>query len=472
MDSPADGLQALSLGTGSSKELVRVEDYGILLKGTTEQKLSPLDMNMPRLYGSRWILCFPLAAGADRADVHEKLKEGLAHTIASIPWIAGQIGPAEGSNPESNRIQVVEGFGGVELKFKDLTSILPSYTKLKKDNFSFSKFTTSLVSPLQVMQAIQPVMAAQANFIEGGLLLTVGVHHSACDATGLDTILETWALNTTAVSSTRSFSTYDPVSNNRMPLCQGLPANIADFPEYIMMPSDGQQMGFPAFEMPPMVSKIFYFSSEHLANLKTAAKAYSTNDALCAFFWHHMTAARNPTTDAGDNVKTSNICFAVNIRSRTSPPLPLTYMGNASLAAITPRLLVTSLKDPESGLKLAAAAIRSAVNKTNTPNRIPMTIGLLSSRPNAQDFKFACHGFLGPDLTATSWADIGVRNREWGVLGKPEGFSMPYEAADGAIAVLPRLADGGLEVMAALESEAMERMVKSEGFAKFAVDWA
>jgi hypothetical protein len=60
------------------------------------------------------------------------------------------------------------------------------------------------------------------------------------------------------------------------------------------------------------------------------------------------------------------------------------------------------------------------------------------------------NGFLGPDVTATSWADVGVRKRGWGpLLGRPEGIRVPYEAADGAVAVLPRLEGGGLEVMVA-----------------------
>jgi hypothetical protein len=40
------------------------------------------------------------------------------------------------------------------------------------------------------------------------------------------------------------------------------------------------------------------------------------------------------------------------------------------------------------------------------------------------------------------------------------------------MAVLPRLENGGLEVMAALESGAMERMVMSREFLRFAKDWA
>ncbi|KAH8592850.1 transferase [Bisporella sp. PMI_857] len=439
---------------------------------SVKQKLSALDMNMPRLYGSRWILCFPLSVDADKAQVFEDLRRSLAHTISSIPWISGDVGPEEGSDPKDSRIQVIEGAGGVEFRCKDLAGILPSYNELKQNNFTFSKLTTRLVSPLQVIQESQPVMAAQANFIEGGLLLAVGVHHSVCDGSGLDHILETWAHNTGVINHSGSFSNYDPMLNDRTPLNNGLPVNdIADFPEYVLMPTppaDKTQMAPPTFQLPPMTAKIFYFSPEHLAGLKTAANAYSTNDALCGFFWHHMTLARNPSNDPTETDKTSAALFAVNIRGRTSPPLPLTYLGNASLGGITQRLSITSLKDAQTGLSQASTALRSGLKAIHRPSRVPLTIGLLSSRPNAQDFKFAARGFLGPDITMTSWADMGVRRREWGPLGKPEGFRIPYEAADGMVVIFPKLENGGLEVMAGLESESMERLLKNPRFQQFA----
>jgi trichothecene 3-O-acetyltransferase len=247
--------------------------------------------------------------------------------------------------------------------------------------------------------------------------------------------------------------------------------NIADFPEYVLMPTpptDPSQMALPTYQLPPMTTKIFYFSPAHLADLKTAAKAYSTNDALCAFFWHHITLARNPPSSSPTEEKTSAALFAVNIRGRTSPPLPPSYLGNASLGGITQRLSITSLTHTQTGLIQAAASLRAALNATHKPSRVPFTISLLSSRPNAQDFKFAVHAFLGNDITMTSWATLGVRDREWGPLGKPEGFRVPYEGADGTIAVFPVLEDGGLEVLAGLESKAMERLVKNDEFRRFA----
>jgi trichothecene 3-O-acetyltransferase len=62
-------LQALSLNGKPETYLVSVGDYDIIPKPSAKQKLSPLDMNMPRVYGSRWILCFPLSADADKSQV-------------------------------------------------------------------------------------------------------------------------------------------------------------------------------------------------------------------------------------------------------------------------------------------------------------------------------------------------------------------------------------------------------------------
>ncbi|PMD47827.1 hypothetical protein L207DRAFT_416044 [Hyaloscypha variabilis F] len=451
---------------------VTLGDYDLKTEWPATLKLSPLDMNMPRLYGSRGILCFPLPAGASKLEVFEELRRGLAYTISAIPWLSGDVGPEEGSAPEHSRVQVTEGSGAVDFRYKDLTGVLPSYNELKQNNFPFSKLTTPLISPLQVIQESQPVFAAQANFIEGGLLLTFGAHHSVCDGVGQDYILETWALNTGAPKDSGPLSNYDRMSNDRTPLSNGLPVtNIADFPEYVLMPTpptDVSAFVAPAYQLPPMTSKIFYFSPEHLAELKAAAEAFSTNDALSAFFWHHMTLARNPPNTTTPNDKTSAVLFAVNIRARTSPPLPQTYLGNASLGGITQRLSIHSLVSPKTGLTQAVAALRAALKATHTPSRVPLTIGLLSSRPNAQDFKFAAHAFLGPDITMTNWAGMGVREREWGLLGKPEGFRVPYEAADGFVAVFPRLEGGGLEVMAGLENKAMDRMLGNEEFLSFA----
>jgi hypothetical protein len=48
--------------------LVNLEYYG-LQQPSAEQNLTPLDMNMPRLYGIRLILCFPLASATNNLQM-------------------------------------------------------------------------------------------------------------------------------------------------------------------------------------------------------------------------------------------------------------------------------------------------------------------------------------------------------------------------------------------------------------------
>lgn len=79
-------IQGLSLNGRWSKDLVSVEDYEIFPKPSANQKLSPLDMNMPRMYGSRWILCFSLSADADRAKVYGQTPLRLPSDLIALTF--------------------------------------------------------------------------------------------------------------------------------------------------------------------------------------------------------------------------------------------------------------------------------------------------------------------------------------------------------------------------------------------------
>ncbi|KAM5358303.1 hypothetical protein ACJZ2D_015402 [Fusarium nematophilum] len=451
---------------------VTPEQYDGLPRSRAQQKLTPLDMNMPRVYGARWILCFPLPPGTSTAQVYENLKEGLARTIRSIPWIAGKVGPEEGQDPKRNRIQVVDSPMGLKFPCRDLTGILPPYPELKKEGFPLSKLSTAQVGPIGALPqgAEQQVLAVQANFMEGGLLLTVGVHHSVCDTLALYFIVHAWSRNTAIASgaSSKPFTVYDAQSNDRSPLMEGMPgANLVDFPEYTRRPS----ADVSAEQMPQVAARIFRFSLESLAKLKAAAAAFSTNDALSAFIWQRITLARtrsgvfaDPSPGGGEEA--SALGYAVNIRSRTSPPLPLSYLGNASIAYLTQRLAISTLAS-DTALPRAAIAIRKSMDAADSPNRVPLTIGLLSQL-DPMDLKFTYNASLGPDVFITSWAGLKVYESDWGVLGMVDSIRIPGEGEDGIAIVLPRLRDGSLEVSIGLRIEAMEELLEDEEFVKVA----
>lgn len=51
-------------GVQETRSTVLTEDYG-LPKSSANLRLTPLDMNMPRIYAARWIICFPLQREVD-----------------------------------------------------------------------------------------------------------------------------------------------------------------------------------------------------------------------------------------------------------------------------------------------------------------------------------------------------------------------------------------------------------------------
>ncbi|KAF5573677.1 BAHD acyltransferase DCR [Fusarium pseudoanthophilum] len=461
------------------RSLVTLEHYD-LQPVSAKQRLTPLDMNMPRLYGIRLILCFATKPGVEKQQIYENLKKGLAHTVTSIPWISGVIGPEEGQDPKARKVQILDSPGGFRFPYKDLTDTLPSYAELRERNFPLAEFTTAQVGPIDVMPQgpDQPVFAAQVNFVEGGILLTVGVHHSACDASALDAILSTWSHNTAVASGgSGSFSTFDVPSNDRSPLMEGDLGNVdvAAFPEYVLMPTphstEGDLSSMSGFQLPPLASHLFHFSSESLTKLKEDAGAFSSHDALCAFTWQRMTLARMQCgvfSDPPGRDSTSRFCFAVNIRSRMSPPLPPSYMGNASMGCVTEKISVATIIS-DNGLKHASAAMRRSLNDFNSPRRVATTIGLLKSQPDPTDFKLSFNGFLGPDVVESSWADLGVYGHQWGnAVGTLDAVRIPGEGSDGTMMILPRLKDGGLDVVVGLSKAAMDKLLKDEEFASFA----
>jgi trichothecene 3-O-acetyltransferase len=462
---------------------VRPMDHG-LRAISAKQDLTPLDMNMPRLYGTRWILCFSLESEVDHWQVFDELKSALAHTICEFPWICGQVGP-EVADPTSGKVEVVDGDGGVHLKFNELTGTdaqFPSFEELKACSFPLSKLSSTDLSPIGVMPTEQynPVFAAQANFINGGLLLTVCAHHSVCDATGFHTVLQTWAQMVTAVRHGSSPITVDQVVNERHRLMRGSAGGVVeDFPEYILAPTPrktkndvlSHQLAETPFKMPEMTAHIFRVTASALAALKHAASAYSSNDALNALFWRHVTLARIAAAGDGTGTISSDtetaLMYAVNVRSKFSPPLPLNYTGNASVANVTKKMSIAELTSVH-GLAAGATAIRASVNRSNTPDRLSKMIGLIASRSDPTDFKFAYNGFLGPDLSSTSWTDLTVYESEWGSLGRPQAFRVPGEGSDGAVMVLPRLPDDSLEVLVALETNVMHNLIADKEFGQWA----
>lgn len=451
--------------------------------------LTPNDQIMDKVYVN-FVLCFALPKSASSQETYGELKGGLALTLSEIPFIGGVVAPGDGKSGRY-QIKIDQGYG-VRFGFRDFATTATfgySYEELRRARFPGSVMDAKKLSPFGWLptSTTPAVMGAQANFFTGGVLLTISVIHLACDAHGIAEIIKAWAKNSNSLQA--------PIpparSMDRMTLMKGQSgADIIDFAEYRVLEN---QKDMPqgkvdvAKAAPPIEYSIFHFSPAHLAQLKRSASSpdpedpwISTNDALCAFIWHHISLARglsSPPHSPSHHHHPLMFTVAVDGRHRFSPPLDSSYLGNAAfICPIVSQVSSVVSSPPSSPSSLYALASHIRTEITNFDDaKMRGIIALVDSTPFVTDLKLARIADPGRDLAVSSWADMGLYGLEWGAgMGKPECVRVPALPAEmrfpGWIRVFPRLRDGGLEVMMGLEVGTTERLRADEAWGRFA-EW-
>ena len=490
--------------------------------------LSPADQQMPDEYVCVLML-FPLPTISEIQAVYSKLKAGLSLTLAEFPFLGGYLARDEGAAGERYQIKL-EGNHGVKLICRDLTApeseggFKYSYSGLKRNRFPCSAFDPEKTQPVPFIatKANPAVMAIQANFIRGGLILSICLHHKAGDALALGVVLKAWAEHTAAADMATgddfgpAIDRLTPRSMSRAPMCDGLVGvRLQDFPEYRVV-NDSKAMSLAptglasaaAAAAPttspsrlkspfgPLKFCIFYISASRLADLKSTASPskpsdswISTNDALCALLWRHITRARNHVasvlllqqqqqsgscscSSSSSNNGSLEFAVAVEARRRMMPALPANYTGNAVFYCPIASDLAT-VASPTTPLSDVANLVRTAVTGFDT-TKIRGVLGLIDSMPRASDLLKRVYDDPMRGLFVSSWADTGLYGLDWGAeLGKAESVRVPNVALDGGTpfcGIFPRMPDGGLEVLISLEEPAIQALRGDEEFMAFA-EW-
>lgn len=155
--------------------------------------LDVLGQQLPFKLYTQLCFCFSMP---DNASSHSAtiatLTNGLERLSASFSWLAGQVVKAEGSDEGKSDIFKIKPFKETpRLVVKDLghDASIPTMDALRRANFPISMLDESIVAPHRTLpesnsDKIAPVFLLQANFITGGLLLTIVGQHNTMDMTG------------------------------------------------------------------------------------------------------------------------------------------------------------------------------------------------------------------------------------------------------------------------------------------------
>ncbi|KAI9652271.1 MAG: hypothetical protein M1829_001801 [Trizodia sp. TS-e1964] len=490
------------------------------LEGTIA--LSPLDQIMPKCY-TRLILGFDTAISElEQENTTKVLESGLQRLVNAVPALAGKIAPAD-----RGAVAVYPSSGGVGFKVCNLTTEFKlSYEELRQKNFPLSAMSSTLAPFAAFLGPDEeaPVMAAQVNYIKGGMLLCVAIHHSFADGMGAGTLIKWWAAECRDDTGSTGKSQLTPEliasSLDRSPLTEDSLQYVyqREHPEYTILPpveesaagppvdqitatppadekaapppADEKAAALPVEEsadplpadktaadapanektdslpptLPPMKVCLFHFSTASLTALKTAASNpktwISTNDALCALLWGHISLARTNASYTPPPRYPQKLAIALNGRTRLQPALPTTYIGNVNLYPLATRKLVhaASLADLAREVRRAILAVDS--------EHVRSVLALVRNQPDVSRVVPGFDSFLGHDLAITSWVEMGVLGTEWAGVGRAAVVRVPVEGGwDGLCILLP--GGGGLDVAVGLRSDVMAGLEKDEEFARF-----
>ncbi|KAF5971712.1 BAHD acyltransferase DCR, partial [Fusarium coicis] len=92
------------------------------------------------------------SAVLEKQHIYENLTMGVSHTVTSIPWISGNIGPQdpEGQDPKARKVQILDSPRGFMFPSNEISDTMPSYAELREKNFPLAEFTTAQAGPIDV----------------------------------------------------------------------------------------------------------------------------------------------------------------------------------------------------------------------------------------------------------------------------------------------------------------------------------
>lgn len=176
-------------------------------KARLSAKLGPMDLLGGNIYdGFNFFL--PLRPGVSFEQAYKVLQRGLVRAMEIVPDLGGTLIPCSeheiGYKKGDLRITVPplpSTASGTslpdaprQLRFRDLSSVLPPYAEQRASGFLTSAYRDELLTTCPGWPDLPTdVLYAQANFVEGGCVLAFNVHHHSFDGIGVLIAFRIWA---------------------------------------------------------------------------------------------------------------------------------------------------------------------------------------------------------------------------------------------------------------------------------------
>ena len=405
---------------------------------------------------TQFLLGFPLPCTSHRPEVIQTLEKAANKLAECIPYLKGKVVDRQTSEetPSSGHNVVVpfHDQGTSIVQVKDLDDF-QSYAELSKAQVPASMLDENITAPMKGLPAPPdpstplPVLVIRANFLTGGLLLCFSGMHHIMDATGLGQLVRSFAI----LCRGHEIATKDieaALSDRRnVPPPLRPDQVLLDHSDMRKKKDPGTELDEPQTHKAPSVWFFFRISAAKLIELKAEASKNTTpadlrvtaNDALSAFVWWRITAARYSEVH---NEKKTLLFRAVNGRQLVSPPIPNSYIGNSVHAAR--EVLSMQHVAQKATLPELTQRLRKSTNEIND-HYVRSFATFLRTEPDLSNVNFGNFS-TEYDLLVSSWAALPVFADFGAVLGKPDFVRRPTGVPWRSVMyMMPKSPDGSID---------------------------
>ncbi|XP_057722146.1 acyltransferase GLAUCE isoform X1 [Arachis stenosperma] len=390
------------------------------------------------------------------SKVAQKLKDALEDALVAYEFLGGRMK----MNSETGRLEIIcngEGAGFVVAscdyrldEIGDLAFPNPAFAQFVHKSKDFLKHGDS---PLCVAQKLgSRKISLTIKFEEitsckcGGFVIGFTTSHTTFDGLSFKTFLD----NLAALASNKRMPVI-PFHDRHLLAARSPPRVTFPHPEMLDLgefPTSAEAGVFEA-SSEELHFKVFHLTTDNINRLKEKAKDSNVNSRVTGFnvvtalVWRCKALSFSPP----DPNRSSTILYAVDIRSRLSPPLPKSYAGNAVLTAYA--TAKCEVLEKGSFAKLVEMVSEGAKRMNDEYARSIIDWGELHN------------GFPSGEVLVSSWWRLGFEEVEY-PWGKPR-YCCPvvYHRKD-IILLFPPIggsegSDNGINIIVALPPKEMEK---------------
>ena len=415
---------------------------------------------------------FELPEDVDRDAIVSSLQTALDQLIEQIPWLGDQVT----TNDSGLRTLSAwpEDVPKARVIVKDCDDTITPMAELLAQNGPISKLPGKVLSPWNALPLPHgiagpvPVIAFQANFVRGGLILNLIQHHTFMDGVAAFQLLKLYAL----LLNGQELPAEDLEQANRdrtkvIPLIpDGEP--VKEFPE--LVPPPGWQFVMPTvwpkwcvFQMPVASLAEIVKAAREVDDEAETGSRISSDDILSAFYWQRLCRIRVANGMSPD--LSSKLTRAVNARAPLG--IPPSYLA-AQVCPLNTRLPLSSVI--EFSIPKLARILRANLVDAATEWSVRSFATFMSKSTLAERASLLYTGThnCDTDIGCSNISRLEKPKGAWGPLGECRFYRLTEEAPIPGSFRLAEPENGIHPVTVCLPEQDLNGLMEDEEWKKYA----